>query len=53
MTNFNDFKRPKNLNSKEKFLFDFMGNVQRAVAGKKLFNCIKESNYNQIFGILN
>jgi hypothetical protein len=41
MTNFNDFKKPKQLNTKEKFLFEFMGNVQRAVAAKKLFNSIK------------
>lgn len=52
MANFNDFKKPKNFNFDLKYSEDFMRNVYKTLAAKKLFEALKNGEFHGIYGLI-
>jgi hypothetical protein len=52
MSNFNEFKRPKQFKSDDKYITAFMEDIYNAIASKHIFQAIKESSYSKIFSLL-
>ena len=52
MTNLNEFKRPKKYVADMKYQEDFLRNVFKALAGKKIFEFLKKGEYKGIFPLI-
>ena len=52
MSNFNEFKRPKQFKSDDNYVTAFMEDIYNAIASKNIFQAIKESSYSKIFSLL-
>ena len=52
MSNFNEFKKPKNYNFDYKYLEDFMRNVYKTLAAKKLFEALKNGEYRGMYNLM-
>jgi hypothetical protein len=51
MNNFNDHKKPKKFKSDEKHIIAFMEDIYRAIAGKLIFQALREESYGKGFRI--
>jgi hypothetical protein len=52
MNNFNDHKKPKKFKSDEKHIIAFMEDIYRAIAGKLIFQALREESYGKVFGLM-
>ena len=52
MGNFNDFKKPKNYSFDYQHSEDFMRNVYKTLSVKKLYEALKNEEYQGLYGLI-